>query len=203
MKKFLILTTMLFPIAAFALGDNTNTNSNTATNNTTNNNATSSSSSATNHNSNVNHNSQHQAQGQNQSTSSNANGANSNDISYNNNNPRNPVASAWAAPLTAGAETCMGSSSIGGQGVGLGLSVGSTWHDEGCERRHDATMLHNFGEHRAAMALMCQDENIRKAMSAVGHSCPTDAKTAEAKEDSTTVVKKVTVTNSYPTQPRK
>lgn len=209
MKKLLILTTMLFPMAAFAFGDNINTSSNTnnssAVNNTNNNNT---SSSASSHNNNVNRNSNHQSQGQlqgqNQSQASSANGTNSNDISYTNNTPRSPVASAWAAPLTAGGESCMGSTSAAGQGVGFGLSLGSTWHDESCERRHDAITIYNMGEKRAAMALLCQEENVHKAMLAVGRYCPVDnsedVKKFSSNNEPTTAVK---VTDSYPQQPRR
>lgn len=85
---------------------------------------------------------------------------------------RNPVSTAFAAPLTVGSDSCMGSSSAGGQGVGFGLSLGTTWHDEACERRHDAVTLHNLGQGGAALALMCQDEKVAKAMAASGRICP-------------------------------
>ncbi|HZZ81626.1 MAG TPA: hypothetical protein VFE62_24200 [Gemmataceae bacterium] len=104
-------------------------------------------------------------------SSSNNSGGNSSNSYTSEAQKRNPVSTAWAAPLAAGAETCMGSSSAGGQGVGLGLSFGTTWHDENCERRHDAIMLHNLGQKKAAVALMCQDQKVARAMAAAGTPC--------------------------------
>jgi hypothetical protein len=85
---------------------------------------------------------------------------------------RNPVSTAFAAPLAVGGESCMGSSSAGGQGVGFGLSLGTTWHDKSCERRKDATQLHNMGQQKAALALLCQSDEIAEAMNTAGTPCP-------------------------------
>lgn len=85
---------------------------------------------------------------------------------------RNPVSTAYSAPLVAAEDACMGSSSVGAQGIGLGLSVGSTWHDDDCVRRKDARELHNMGLKPAAIALMCLNANVRKAMAAAGTDCP-------------------------------
>jgi len=87
---------------------------------------------------------------------------------------RNPVGTAWAAPLVAADDTCMGSSSAGGQGVGLGLSFGTTWKDEDCVRRKDARELHNMGLRPAAVALMCDSRAVRRAMQAAGTPCPAE-----------------------------
>lgn len=87
---------------------------------------------------------------------------------------RAPVSTAFAAPLAATAE-CMGSTSAGGQGVGFGLSLGITWHDADCERRNDAAMLYNMNLHKAAVSLMCQNENIAKAMRLAHTPCPAEA----------------------------
>jgi hypothetical protein len=84
---------------------------------------------------------------------------------------RNPVATAYAAPLVAADDTCMGSTSAGGQGVGFGLSIGSTWSDADCVRRKDARELHNMGYRPAAIALLCQSANVRKAMKDAGTPC--------------------------------
>ena len=92
---------------------------------------------------------------------------------------RAPVSTAYAAPLVAADDTCMGSSSVGAQGVGFGLSVGSTWHDDDCVRRKDARELRNMGYKPAAIALMCQNAAVRKAMAAAGTHCPTDALEAD------------------------
>jgi hypothetical protein len=114
---------------------------------------------------------QHQAQFQSVSDSSSANNE-GNSLSVQQNYKRNPVSSAFSAPLAVGSESCMGSSSAGGQGVGFGLSVGTTWHDAKCDRRHDAVTLHNLGKHDAAVALLCQDADISAAMESAGTPCP-------------------------------
>jgi hypothetical protein len=111
----------------------------------------------------------HQAQGQVQFSEG---GSADNALALNQNYQRNPVSSAISAPLVAADDTCMGSSSVGGQGVGFGLSVGSTWHDGDCVRRKDARELHNMGQKAAALALMCQNEAVAAAMQAAGTACP-------------------------------
>lgn len=118
---------------------------------------------------------QSQNQGQIQSSTSSVKGSgnseNSNTAVVNQNYKRNPVSTAYSAPLVAADDTCMGSSSAGGQGVGFGLSIGSTWTDSDCVRRKDARELHNMGLKPAAIALLCQSEQVRKAMSDAGTPC--------------------------------
>jgi len=86
--------------------------------------------------------------------------------------PRDPVASAYAAPLTATNGTCMGSSSAGGQGTGFGLSFGTTWTDTSCDIRYDAAALQAAGLPGAARARLCQKAEIAKAMEDGGTPCP-------------------------------
>lgn len=85
---------------------------------------------------------------------------------------RIPVATAYAAPLAASNGTCMGSSSVGGQGVGFGISIGSTWNDESCDMRYDAEALRLAGMPAAALARLCQKAEIAQAMAAAGTACP-------------------------------
>jgi hypothetical protein len=64
---------------------------------------------------------------------------------------RDPVSTAYAAPLAAANGTCMGSSSAGAQGIGFGLSLGTTWRDDGCDtlrRRGPASHWRNGGRTR-------------------------------------------------------
>lgn len=84
---------------------------------------------------------------------------------------RNPVASAYAAPLTTSNGTCMGSKSAGLQGVGFGLSVAGTWVDEGCDARYDAMALAQAGLREAAVARLCMKPEIAQAMKASGTPC--------------------------------
>ncbi len=119
-------------------------------------------------------NSQTQSQSQSvsaQSDSSNSNNADQN-VTINENYQRAPVSTAFAAPLAAGEDTCMGSSSFGAQAVTFGLSVGTTWRDANCRRLKNSRQLVNLGYQRAATALMCVDEDVRMAMEEAGTPCP-------------------------------
>lgn len=107
--------------------------------------------------------------------------------------PRIPVASAWAAPLTTSNGTCMGSSSAGGQGMSFGISFGSTWTDDDCDRRYDAQELRSQGLTKAATALMCQKESVRKAMKDAGTPCPQDQEQAKAQAPTPADPKRVAV----------
>jgi hypothetical protein len=93
---------------------------------------------------------------------------------------RNPVATAYAAPLTSSPETCMGSSSGGVQGASFGVSIASTWESVKCDRRMFARALDGMGKRNAAIALLCLDADVKKAMEAAGTPCPSDGKRAEA-----------------------
>jgi len=72
----------------------------------------------------------------------------------------------------AGVETCLGSSSGGLSLMGGGFTFGSTRVDEGCTIRLLARQLFAFGFHKAAIALMCQDEHVLVAMDETGTPCP-------------------------------
>lgn len=128
-----------------------------------------------NRNTNLNANSNRQGQFQAQSQSARSsvrdsgNSANTNVVEA---QDRSPVSTAYAAPLTAADDTCMGSSSVGAQAVGFGISAGSTWHDEDCVRRKDSRELRLMGYTKAGVALMCQNEQVRQAMEDAGTPCP-------------------------------
>lgn len=142
----------------------------------------------TNHNNNTQGQAQGQAQGQQQGQAQSSRNLNDNRSSARNegNNSsqsvtvegdhyeaaRIPVATAYAAPLAASNGTCMGSSSVGGQGVGFGISIGSTWSDESCDMRYDAEALRLAGMPKAAVARLCQKPEIAAAMETAGTPCP-------------------------------
>ncbi|MDZ4738380.1 MAG: hypothetical protein SGJ03_00555, partial [Alphaproteobacteria bacterium] len=86
--------------------------------------------------------------------------------------PRQPVNTAYAAPLAVSEDTCMGSSSIGGQGFSFGLSIGTTWTDENCQRLKNSRQLQALGYAGASVALICTDEDVKAAMISAGTPCP-------------------------------
>jgi len=85
---------------------------------------------------------------------------------------RIPAATAFAASLTASEDTCMGSRSFGVQAIGFGFSLATTWPDRQCRRVRNARALDELGYPRAALALLCQDDDVRSAMHRAGTPCP-------------------------------
>jgi hypothetical protein len=69
----------------------------------------------------------------------------------------------------AGLETCLGSVSGGGAFVGTGFSFGTTIPDPGCAARLDARTLWSFGLKKAAVARLCLNGDIYRAMPEVCH----------------------------------
>ena len=64
----------------------------------------------------------------------------------------------------AGLETCLGSVSGGGAIVGTGISFGSSIPDPSCAARLDARTLWSFGLKKAAVARLCLNSDIYRAM---------------------------------------
>jgi len=79
-----------------------------------------------------------------------------------------PVSTAYAPALTSSNDTCMGSTSVGGQGLLLGVSFGTTWTDDDCITRKDARFVHNAGHRTVALSLMCGKEAVRAAVARAG-----------------------------------
>ena len=75
------------------------------------------------------------------------------------------VPSVFAPGLAAaGLETCLGSVSGGGAFVGTGFSFGTSIPDPGCAARLDARTLWSFGLKKAALARLCLNGDIYRAM---------------------------------------
>ena len=75
------------------------------------------------------------------------------------------VPSVFAPGLAAaGLETCLGSVSGGGAFVGTGFSFGTTIPDPGCAARLDARTLWSMGLKKAAVARLCLNPDIYRAM---------------------------------------
>jgi outer membrane protein OmpA-like peptidoglycan-associated protein len=85
--------------------------------------------------------------------------------------PRIPVASAYAAPLFASEDTCMGSRTFGVQAIGFGVSFATTWQDHQCRRVKNARELFALGYREAAVQLLCLDDEVRAAMARAGTPC--------------------------------
>jgi len=118
---------------------------------------------------------QRQAQDQSQSQSASADNSNSGNSnvtvdasSYHEAQRRAPVNTAHAAALTSSNDTCMGSSSLGGQGVTFGFSIAKTWTDKDCVLRKDARLIHNMQRSGVAMSLMCSKPSVLKAIEMAG-----------------------------------
>jgi hypothetical protein len=64
----------------------------------------------------------------------------------------------------------------------LGVSTGTQFTDENCERLKNAKTLYDMGMKVAAVSVMCQDPRVFDAMMNAGTPCPYDGKIgAEAK----------------------
>ena len=132
---------------------------------------------------------QGQGQGQNQGQSqtgivNDGDQANSQSVTVEGDNyeaPDIPVASAYAPGLAVGSDTCMGSSSMGFQGMTFGVSFGTSWLDHDCVRRKDARELHHMGLTMPAVARMCQNPDNQKALNDANVLCP--GQTAEEAEE--------------------
>jgi hypothetical protein len=85
-----------------------------------------------------------------------------------------------SAPNVLGGNACAVGASGGLALPGFGITAGTTWADKACERRQQAALLFNMGELTVARELMCQDDQVRKAMQAGGKPCVVDTVVAQA-----------------------
>lgn len=88
---------------------------------------------------------------------------------------RAPVATAYAASLTSGADTCLGSISGGAQTQILGLTIGGTKRDKGCDLIKQTHLLMELQQSRAAcIRAQLKEEGalIKEAMKEAGAECP-------------------------------
>lgn len=74
--------------------------------------------------------------------------------------------------MSNGSESCLQSISGGLQLVGIGVSSGKYMQDVECNRRRDAITLSNMGMKVAAVALMCQNPKVWRAMFMSATPCP-------------------------------
>ena len=62
----------------------------------------------------------------------------------------------------------------------LGISTGTQFTDENCERLKNAKTLYDMGMKVAAVSVMCQDEKVFDAMMMAGTPCPYKGEIGEA-----------------------
>ena len=79
---------------------------------------------------------------------------------------------AAGAYIATSDDTCMGSSSAGGQGEDFGFSVASSWRDPSCITIKNARELKAHGYPNAARARLCMDEDNALAFELAGEPCP-------------------------------
>jgi hypothetical protein len=82
----------------------------------------------------------------------------------------------------AGTESCLGSTSVGGSGAGVGFMFGTTVTDKGCNLRLFSRTLFALGHKRAATQILCNDPEAAVALSYEGIICnaPTEQRAAIA-----------------------
>ena len=84
-----------------------------------------------------------------------------------------PASSAMSPSyISTGSETCLQGISGAAQGQMFGISTGVYREDEKCNRRRDAKVLNDLGMKVAAVARMCQEEEVWKSMFISGTPCP-------------------------------
>lgn len=121
------------------------------------------------------------AKSRSQAKSAAASGSQSdNSVSYNN---RNPVSTAFAAPLVASDDSCQGSLSGGTQFTPFGISLGGTHSVDDCFRLKYGRELDRRGDSDVATALYCQNPMVRQAMEDVGRRCPGNADDSSSRAD--------------------
>lgn len=73
------------------------------------------------------------------------------------------------APNLGATSPCMGSTSLGGSGVGFGFSAGTTWHDKDCTIRETARSFAGMGMNTDAIAILCSSDYSAAAPSCVAY----------------------------------
>jgi hypothetical protein len=92
-------------------------------------------------------------------------GSNSN-VDFNITSPKNtPAVFSGNVYPTA---PCMGSSTLGGAGVGFGFSVGSSWTDDECGIRETSRSFSGLGKPDDAMKVLCTSKYAAAAPSCAG-----------------------------------
>lgn len=89
-----------------------------------------------------------------------------------------------AVPSTiyGGTNPCAVGASAAMSVAGLGIGGGGMWNSPGCERRNGAVILFQANLPDVAIALLCQDDEMRTAFRQSGRPCPADRAQVAAAE---------------------
>jgi hypothetical protein len=151
---------------------NNNNNTSVSTNTNNNNNVNVSTSTAVNKNENVNK-SESTSQSNVKTENTNTNINRNENITKVEQEIKSPPASAIAPMIsTYSQDVCVSGISGAVQTQVIGLSAGKAVRDMNCERLKLSKTMYDMGMKVAAVALMCQDERVFKAMEMAGTPCP-------------------------------
>lgn len=97
---------------------------------------------------------------------------------------KSPPPTAVAPAVTViNSDVCAVGASAAVQTQILGISMGGTTTDKNCERLKLARGIYDMGMKVAAVAVMCQDDRVFKAMLDAGTPCPIQGKIGEQAKD--------------------
>lgn len=88
-----------------------------------------------------------------------------------------PVGTASAPSMSSySQDLCTVGVGFGVQTLGLGVSGGSYFTDQNCERMKLSKLLYDYQMRVAAVAILCQDDRVFSAMENAGTPCPFEGK---------------------------
>ena len=97
---------------------------------------------------------------------------------------KSPPPTAVAPAVTViNSDVCAVGASAAVQTQILGISMGGTTTDKNCERLKLARGIYDMGMKVAAVAVMCQDDRVFKAMLDAGTPCPIQGKIGETAKE--------------------
>ena len=97
---------------------------------------------------------------------------------------KSPPPTAVAPAVTViNSDVCAVGASAAVQTQILGISMGGTTTDKNCERLKLARGIYDMGMKVAAVAVMCQDDRVFKAMLDAGTPCPIKGKIGESAKE--------------------
>lgn len=82
-----------------------------------------------------------------------------------------PVNTAYSAALTSGIDTCLGSTSAGGQTSVLGLTFGTTRRDKNCEHIKNAHLIAEFNQTAGCIYMLKNVQGAQEAFDTAGVTC--------------------------------